>query len=48
MKLYAISDLHLNHKTNRQALRDMPYFHEDWLMVAGDVADSIVCQTYRL
>ncbi|KAA3656933.1 MAG: metallophosphoesterase [Chloroflexi bacterium] len=42
MKLYAISDLHLNHKTNWQTLLNLPQYPEDWLIIAGDVADTIV------
>ena len=40
MKLYAISDLHLNHPINREALLQLPSFRDDWLVLAGDVADT--------
>lgn len=40
MKLYAISDLHLNYEENRQALLELPSYQDDWLIVAGDVGDS--------
>ncbi len=40
MKLYAISDLHLGHKTNRDALKMMPPHPEDWLIVAGDIGET--------
>ncbi|NVJ23618.1 MULTISPECIES: metallophosphoesterase family protein [Myxococcus] len=41
MKLYAISDLHLRHADNRQALQTLPFFPDDWLIVAGDVGESL-------
>lgn len=37
MKLYAISDLHLDHPQNRQALREVPAYPDDWLILAGDI-----------
>ncbi len=40
MKLYAISDLHLGHPANRQALAQLPAYPEDWLIVAGDVGET--------
>lgn len=40
MKLYAISDLHLGHAANREALAQMPFYPEDWLIVAGDVGET--------
>ncbi len=40
MKLYAISDLHLDHEANRLALAALPAQPEDWLIVAGDVSSS--------
>lgn len=41
MKLYAISDLHLDYLANRQALLALPAHPNDWLIVAGDVGESI-------
>jgi len=38
VKLFAISDLHLAHKSNRAALDTLPDHPDDWLIVAGDVA----------
>jgi len=38
-KLRAISDLHLASPANRDALQDLPAFKDDWLIVAGDVAE---------
>ncbi len=40
MKLYAISDLHLAQKANRQALKALPKYPDDWLIVAGDVGET--------
>ncbi len=40
MKLYAISDLHLDFKVNMEALRQMPSFAEDWLITGGDLCTS--------
>jgi predicted phosphodiesterase len=40
VRLLAISDLHLGHPVNRDALADLPAFPDDWLIVAGDVAES--------
>lgn len=40
MKLYAISDLHLNYKINRQALEELPDYPEDWLILAGDTGEA--------
>ena len=41
MKLWAISDLHIGVMQNRDALRDLSSFPEDWLILAGDVCESI-------
>lgn len=38
-KLKAISDLHLASPANREALHELPAFKNDWLIVAGDVAE---------
>jgi 3',5'-cyclic AMP phosphodiesterase CpdA len=39
--LFAISDLHVNHAENRRVVADLaPETEDDWLIVAGDVADS--------
>ena len=40
MKLYAIADLHLGHPTNREALHRLSPHPEDWLILAGDVAET--------
>jgi len=40
--LLAISDLHVGHPTNRELLRRLhPYSPDDWLVVAGDVAERM-------
>ena len=41
MRLLAISDLHLNHAENWAALSRMAAYPDDWLIVAGDVAEKI-------
>ncbi|WP_135466791.1 metallophosphoesterase family protein [Crenalkalicoccus roseus] len=40
MRLWAISDLHLGAPANREALRALPAFPEDWLILAGDVCED--------
>jgi len=39
MRLWAISDLHLGTAINRQALAAVPDHGDDWLILAGDVAE---------
>lgn len=39
MKIKAISDLHLASPANRDALVELPAFSDDWLIVAGDIAE---------
>jgi 3',5'-cyclic AMP phosphodiesterase CpdA len=41
MRLLAISDLHLSHRANREALETMPSRPDDWLILAGDVGSSV-------
>lgn len=41
MRLLAISDLHLANAANRLALAELQHFKNDWLIVAGDVAERI-------
>lgn len=41
MKLWAIADLHLRYPANRAAVAEMPPRPEDWLIVAGDVGESL-------
>ena len=42
MRLLAISDLHIGHSTNRQALIELPAAPDDWLIIAGDVGENEV------
>ena len=40
--LLAVSDLHVGHQVNRDVLRSLrPLAEDDWLLVAGDVAERI-------
>ena len=41
MKLYAISDLHVRYEHNRQALLWLPSYPEDWLILGGDIGDTL-------
>ena len=40
MRLYAISDVHLAHRENREILEAIPAHPDDWLILAGDVGES--------
>lgn len=48
MKLYALSDLHVGYQVNRQALEGLPFYPEDWLIVAGDLGETIHQHRYAL
>lgn len=53
MRLLAISDLHLSHRENREALetfaaRPPQDFSNDWLIVAGDVGERVEHLTFAL
>lgn len=39
MKLHAISDLHLDNRITRTLLEDVPDHGQDWLILAGDIAE---------
>jgi 3',5'-cyclic AMP phosphodiesterase CpdA len=39
-RLLAISDLHVSHKANREALATLPMHPSDWLIVAGDISEK--------
>nr|WP_246423130.1 metallophosphoesterase [Roseospira visakhapatnamensis] len=39
--MLAISDIHLGHPENRAILDDVPPHPEDWLILAGDVGESL-------
>ncbi len=41
MKLFAIGDLHLSYRANREALDDWRARPDDWLILAGDVGGSL-------
>jgi 3',5'-cyclic AMP phosphodiesterase CpdA len=41
MKLYAISDLHVGHAENLRAIEALRPHPRDWLIVAGDVGDTL-------
>ena len=41
MKLWALSDLHLGHRANREALVGWKARPGDWLILAGDVGESL-------
>ena len=40
MRLWALSDLHVSHPANRDALESFPTHPEDWLILAGDLTDG--------
>ena len=40
MRLWALSDLHVSHPANREALEGCPARPDDWLILAGDVTDG--------
>ncbi len=41
MRLLAISDLHLGYRVNREALSALPEYPDDWLLVGGDLGESM-------
>lgn len=41
MRLYAISDLHISHKHNREALEELKPHPEDSLIICGDVGERL-------
>lgn len=40
MRLWALSDLHVSHPANREALEEFPSYPDDWLILAGDITDG--------
>ncbi len=48
MKLYAISDLHLANKANREALEALAPHPQDWLIIAGDIGETELHLQYAL
>ncbi len=41
MKLLAISDLHVRHRRNREALEGLSARPDDWLILAGDLGETV-------
>jgi 3',5'-cyclic AMP phosphodiesterase CpdA len=41
MRLYALSDLHVDHPANREALGASPAHPDDWLILGGDIAHTL-------
>src|SRR5579871_4709406 len=41
MRLWAISDLHVTSDVNRRAVEQMPAAPGDWLLLPGDIADTM-------
>lgn len=41
MTLWALSDLHVGHEANRQAIDALPDFGDDWLLLGGDTGDTL-------
>jgi 3',5'-cyclic AMP phosphodiesterase CpdA len=41
MKLWAISDLHISYPENRRAMQELPSHPDDWLILAGDMGETI-------
>jgi len=48
VNLYAISDLHLANAVNRRGLEELPAYPEDWLILAGDVGETVTHLHYAL
>jgi 3',5'-cyclic AMP phosphodiesterase CpdA len=48
VKLFAISDVHVEHAVNRQALEALEPQPDDWLILAGDISDSVAGLTWTL
>jgi len=48
MRLLAIADLHLSHPASRDALLDIPDHGDDWLILAGDIAEKLEHQDFAL
>jgi 3',5'-cyclic AMP phosphodiesterase CpdA len=41
-RLFAISDIHISHRSNHAALTTMGRYPDDWLIVAGDVGERAI------
>ena len=41
MKLFALSDLHVGFEANRRALDSLDHHPDDWLVLAGDLGETL-------
>ncbi|NOQ24216.1 MAG: metallophosphoesterase [Bacteroidales bacterium] len=41
MSIYAISDLHLANKVNKEAIINLPEYKDDWIVIAGDIGETL-------
>jgi 3',5'-cyclic AMP phosphodiesterase CpdA len=41
MRLYAVSDLHVSYAENRRIVEAIPPHPDDWLLIAGDVGETV-------
>lgn len=41
MSIYAISDLHLANNVNKEALINLPEYKYDWIVLAGDIGETL-------
>ena len=41
MRVFGLSDLHVGHATNRESVASLQAHPDDWLIVAGDVGESL-------
>ncbi len=41
MRLFGLSDLHVNHVANRETLEALPAHPHDWLILGGDLGESL-------
>lgn len=41
MKLWAISDLHIAVEANKNAVRELPAYPDDWLILGGDICERV-------
>ncbi len=48
MKLFALGDLHVEHRSNRAAIESLPPHPEDWLALCGDVSESVAALSWTL
>lgn len=46
--LYALSDLHLGHRLNREAVANLPAHPDDWLILAGDLGEKLAHLSWAL